>query len=65
MEIVFVIGMLAAFLFGAYVRRPFRIGKRKMDLPKKEEVIVPEEKDKIQEQFDTLMNYTGRTGIDE
>lgn len=58
-SIIFVVGMLAAFLLGAYVRKPFPLNKQK----KAENVANEKEKeyeDKINAEFEKLMQYTGR-----
>lgn len=67
MEVVLVLGMLGAFLFGAWVRKPFKIRSYKADLKVEEPIETEEQKqeEKIQEQFNNLMNYTGRTSENE
>ncbi|MEG0785410.1 MAG: hypothetical protein RR389_08305 [Christensenella sp.] len=65
MEMIFtVIGMVLAFLAGAYVRKPFCV------FVKREKQIVEstkeqQSKDKQAEQLNNLMNYNGRVKEDE
>ena len=58
MEISIVIGMICAFLLGAYIRKPFFIPKRKPkeDIP---EVIEDEKVKKKIESWNKLLDYTG------
>ena len=59
MEVFIVVGMIAAFFAGAYVRQPFCIEKRTRDtIPEKPAQIDKE--DRQAEQLNNLMNYNGR-----
>jgi|GEM_PF-3322757 len=67
MEIAFVIGILAAFLLGAYVRKPFPLWKKGEAVQTAEEKEDDEEKDaekkrkndeKRTENFNILMGYS-------
>lgn len=64
MEIVFVIGMLLAFLLGAYIRKPFFIVKKELEHKSTEKEKLP----RIVSEWNNMMSYTGRRqegGIDE
>lgn len=58
MEII--IGMIIAFLVGAYVRKPFAIAKKEVvpPMPEKSEDEAKENK-KLQAQLQNLMAYNG------
>lgn len=58
------IAILFAFLLGAYVRQPIQFS-RKVIIPPKKEPIKKEQQEKgiklsQQEQFENMMNYTGK-----
>lgn len=67
--IIFAAAIIAAFLVGAYVRKPFAIFKKKEAAAKNEKENIPDEVEKQQEkaiaEFATLMKYTGRRGDGE
>lgn len=58
MEIMYIIAILVAFLLGAFVRKPFFIVKKDMNIHGTEKKTEYEEK-KFTEQFNNLLNYTG------
>lgn len=59
METIFtVIGMILAFLAGAYVRKPFARAKKEEPAETAGPTLDEEEKRKIK-QLENLMNYTG------
>lgn len=64
MEIVIIIGMIAAFLAGAYVRKPFAFVRKERETieaePEKETGKPP-----ISEQLVNLLSYDGRPQGDE
>lgn len=60
--IIMAAGMIAAFIAGAYIRKPFEIIKKgKTEAPEAEEIDPEIEKAarKINEQINQLMGYTG------
>ena len=61
--IIMAAGMIAAFMAGAYIRKPFALIKRKNEAPAAEEMQADPEIEKaakkINEQIDLLMGYTG------
>ena len=56
--------MLLAFILGAYVRQPIQFSRKVIITPKKEPVKKEQEEKGIklsqQEQFENMMNYTGK-----
>lgn len=61
-EVLIVIGMILAFLAGAYIRKPFEITREKqIEIPQTETV-----KEKKLEQINNLLSYNGtKQGDDE
>jgi hypothetical protein len=62
MDIVYVIGLLAAFLLGAYVRKPFEREVKPTDItePPKTDDAAARKEEKKRKQLENLLAYTGR-----
>lgn len=61
-NIIFAAAMIAAFILGAYIRKPFAVIKRK-EAPKPQEAVVVEEEKhekEVMEDIQKLLRYTGR-----
>jgi hypothetical protein len=63
--IIFAAAIIAAFLVGAYVRKPFAIIHKKAEVESPESVVNAKEKEKekneiIREEMEKLLSYTGR-----
>jgi uncharacterized protein YlxW (UPF0749 family) len=76
MEIAWIIGILAAFVIGAYIRQPFVLVKKNTEQPQAKE--TPEEAEPSEEekkrlkkeknrigQLENMLSYIGRSQDDE
>ena len=71
-SIVFAAAMIAAFIAGAYIRKPFAIVKRKeteavLEKPVEVDTTAEEYANKINRDLEKMLSYTGRQkgGLDE
>ncbi|MEG1657376.1 MAG: hypothetical protein RR292_07860 [Christensenellaceae bacterium] len=57
MEIWVIIGMLAAFFFGAHIRKPFEIHRRTKEVANNTETVQSEDVQRLQKQMNNFMNF--------